>query len=229
VTGLRLSRIFWIGAAAILIAAALVALTAVVRGDSSEPDGRILATLAAALLGGATLLSGLGLVDRGVRALGWTAVAVAVPGFALCVYAIWEFQFEGDEDVGQWGWTGVFALLAALVAATARLLARDERVVGLAWLAGALAAAAATASITAIWRESSSGTVGKAIAILWILTALAYFLVPVLQRFTSAGEPETAERILAELDGVRLVATRSSDGIEPGLAPGERLVLRRAG
>jgi hypothetical protein len=87
--------------------------------------------------------------------------------------------------------------------------------------------AAATASITAIWRESSSGTVGKAIAILWILTALAYFLVPVLQRFTSAGEPETAERILAELDGVKLVATRSGDGVEPRLAPGEQLILRR--
>jgi hypothetical protein len=227
VTGVRLSRVFWIGAAAILIAAALLALTAVVRGDSSEPSGRILATLAAALLGGATLLSGLALVDRGVRALGWTAVTVAVPAFALCVYAIWRFAFEGDGDVLQWGWTGAFALVAALVAATARLLARDERVVGLAWVAGALAAAAATASITAIWRESTSDTVEKALAMLWILTALAYFLVPVLQRFTSAGEPETAERILAELDGVKLVATRSGDGVEAGLAPGEQLILRR--
>jgi ABC-type tungstate transport system substrate-binding protein len=222
-----LSRIFWIGAAAILIAAALVALTAVVLGDSSEP-GRILASLAAALLGGATLLSGLALVDRGVRSLGWTAVAVAVPGLALCVYAIWAFTFEGDDDVDNWGWTGAFALLAALVAATARLLARDEPVVGLAWLAGALAVAAATAFVTAIWRESTSDTFEKALTILWILTALAYFLVPVLQRFRSAVEPEAAERILGELDGVRLVATRAGDGFEPRLVPGERLVLRRA-
>ena len=48
-TGLRLSRIFWIGAAAILIAAALVAVAAIVRGDFSDTDGRILGTLGAAL------------------------------------------------------------------------------------------------------------------------------------------------------------------------------------
>jgi hypothetical protein len=227
-TGLRLSRIFWIGAAAILIAAALVALTAVLRGDFSDTDGRILATLAAALLGGATLLSGLALVDRGGRALGWTAVAIAVPGFALCVYAIWNIVFEDDEDVWQWGWTGALALLAALIAATAQLLARGKRIIALSWLVGGLAAAASTTSITAIWRESSSDTIGKLIAALWILTALAYFLVPVLQRFASAGAPETTERVLAELNGVKLVATRSGDGIEARLAPGERLVLRRS-
>ena len=41
----RLSRIFWIGAAAILVGAALVALAAVVRGDFSENDGRILVNM----------------------------------------------------------------------------------------------------------------------------------------------------------------------------------------
>ncbi len=226
--GFRLSRIFWIGAAAILIAAALVALIAILRGEFSETDGRIIGTLAATLLAGATAISGLALVDRGARALGWLTVAISAPGFALLVYAIWDFVFEGDGDAWRWGWSGALALLAALVAATAQLLARNQRVVALAWLAGGLAAAASTASIAAIWRESPGDTEGKLIAALWILTALAYFLVPVLQRFTSAGVPATAERILGELDGISLVATRSDDGIEPRLAPGERLVLRRS-
>jgi len=67
VTRVRLSRIFWIGAAAILVAAALVALVAVLRGDFSDSDGRILGTLAAALIAGSTLVAGLVLVEHGSR------------------------------------------------------------------------------------------------------------------------------------------------------------------
>ena len=52
----RLARVSWTGAAAILVVAALVALFAVVRGDFSDTDGRILGTLAAALLAGSTLV-----------------------------------------------------------------------------------------------------------------------------------------------------------------------------
>ena len=45
----RLVRTFWISAAAALVVAALIALAAVVRGDFSDTDGRILITLAALL------------------------------------------------------------------------------------------------------------------------------------------------------------------------------------
>lgn len=226
---LRLSRIFWIGAAAIIIAAALVALTAVLRGSFSETDGRILGTLGAVLLAGSTLVAGLALVDRGGRVLGWGAVGVSVPGFAALVYAIWDLTFDGEENAWQWGWTGALVLVAALVAVSAQLLARSPLVARLAWLAGGLAAAATAASIVAIWNEDPGSTAGKAIAVLWILSALAYFLVPVLQRFTSAGVPETAERVIAELDGVALVATHAREGaIDVRLEPGERLLLRRS-
>ena len=47
-----------------------------------------------------------------------------------------------------------------------------------------------------------------------------------LQRYTAAGAP-TDDRVLAELDGVELVATHSRDGIDVRLARGERLLLRR--
>ena len=43
---------------------------------------------------------------------------------------------------------------------------------------------------------------------------------------TSTGSQETF-RVLAELDGIELVATRSLDGVEPRLERGERLALRR--
>jgi hypothetical protein len=227
VTRVRLSRIFWIGAAAILVAAALVALVAVLRGDFSDTDGRILGTLAAALLAGSTLVAGLVLVEKGSRPLGWAAVAVSMPAFAAITYSIWDFVFEGEGDAWRWGWAGGLALVAALIAVTARLLARSRALVRLAWIAGALATVAATVSYVAIWGDDSGDALGRAIAVLWILTGLAYLLVPVLQRFTAAGVPPGAERLLAELDGVEIVATRSREGVAVDLQPGERLVLRR--
>jgi hypothetical protein len=69
---------------------------------------------------------------------------------------------------------------------------------------------------------------GRVIAVLWILTGLGYLLVPVLQRFTAAGRAPEETRLLAELDGVELVATRSVEAtFDPKLEPGERLLLRR--
>jgi hypothetical protein len=40
----RLTRIFWIGAATILVVAALIAITAVAGGNFSSTDGKILLT-----------------------------------------------------------------------------------------------------------------------------------------------------------------------------------------
>ncbi len=60
-----LARLFWIGAAALLGVAALVAIAAVVRGEVTETDGRILASLGSALLAGGCLLSGLALKESG--------------------------------------------------------------------------------------------------------------------------------------------------------------------
>ena len=156
------------------------------------------------------------------------AAAMSVPAFALLVYSIWDFVFDGGGDSWRWGWAGALVLLAALIAVTARLLARTPTIVRLAQFAGVLAAMASAVSIAAIWRENPGDTLGKTLAALWILTGLAYFLVPVLQRFSAAGVPASAERVLGEVDGVELVATHSREGtIEPRLEPGERLVLRR--
>lgn len=228
-TRLRLARLFWIGAAAILVAAALVALASVLEGGFSDTDARILGTLAASLLAGATVIAGLALSDRGARLLGWAAIGVVAPAFAALVYAIWDVVFDGGGDSWRWGWAGALALVAALVVTTARLLARAPRLVRLAGAAGALATLAAAVSIWALWSEDPGDAVGRAVAALWILTALAYFLVPVLQRFSTAGE-HAAPRVLGELDGVELVASRSAvEGGVPVALPerGERLALRR--
>ena len=155
------------------------------------------------------------------------AVTVAVPAFAAITYSIWAFVLDGESDAWRWGWAGILALLAALIAVTARLLARSPVLVRLAWAAGLLAVLAATTSYVAIWRDESGDALGRTIAILWILSGLAYLLVPVLQRFAAASTSDVPERLLAELDGIEVVATRSLDGLAVGLHPSERLVVRR--
>jgi hypothetical protein len=232
VTRIRLSRIFWIGAAAILVAAALVALVAVLRGDFSDTDVRILVTLAALLYTGGAALAGLALVDRARGPwLGWL-VAVAAPvclGFVL--WAIWSFVGNGggNENADRLAWSAVLALLAGLISTTALLLARRRELVALAVAAGLLAGLAALLAGVGIWTEPDSDTFAKVMAAVWILAALCYFLVPVLQRFRGATVEPTAFRILGELDGVELIASR--DPVK-GVAveaprPGELLVLRR--
>jgi hypothetical protein len=222
----RLARVFWIGAAAALVVAALIALAAVLRGDFSDTDGRILGTLAALLLAGGALISGLVLVDRDDALLGRVAVVVAPVGFALLAYAIWDFVFDGGGDAWRFGWTGALLLIAALVSVTARLLAETVSMTPLAMLTGVLASAAATFSTYAIWNSESEG-IAKVLAALWILTGVCYLLIPVLERFRAEAD-DPGVRVLATLDDVQLVLTRSNNGLEVVLAPGERLALRRS-
>jgi hypothetical protein len=232
VSKLRLRRIFWTGAAAVLVVAALVALVAVLRGRFSDTDGRILGTLALLVYTGGALLSGLALVERRrARWLGSLLVAVSPVALALMLLWVWSWvDDDGDENHWRLAWSGMLVLLAGLLAVTALLLARGEALERLAFATGALAALAVTLSVVAIWQKDPGSGLAKTLAAAWILAALAWSLVPVLRRWSSVGEQEHAERVLAALGGVELVASRRSvDGVivEGRPAPGERLVLRK--
>ena len=229
-TRVRLSRIFWIGAAAIIVAAALVALTAILRGDFSETDGRIIGTLAAVLLAGGTLVVGLALRERRPGSpVALATIAIAPIGFALVEYAIWDFVFDGGgEDQWRVGWTGMIGLGAGLMASAALLFARAPRIVQLAYASAVLVLLAAVVSIVAVWSENPGGTEEKILAALWILASLGLVLTPILERFVDADTTAAgAARVLATLDDVELVATRVGPGLDVQLAPGERLALRR--
>ena len=154
-------------------------------------------------------------------------VVVAAPAYATVVYAIWDFVFDGGGDSWLWGWSGVLVLVAALIAVTAQLMARTTLGVRLAWSAGVLAAGASAISLAAIWQDDPGDTIGKTLAVAWIFTGLTYLLIPVLHRFATAGAASSDERVIASLDDVELVLTRSRDGLEVELDPGERLILRR--
>lgn len=203
---MRLRRLFWIGAAGLLGLAALISIVALLRGEFTETDGRILATLGAAFVAGAAAIAGLALVERrdGV-ALGWATAAVTTGAFAVLTWQVWtEFSSE------RWSLDAVTVVVAALMVATARLLRRR-----LEWLfrtSAALTTFAAAVYVWAIHADPDGDNWGKALGTLGILTVLAWFLVPVLERLWAAP----SERVVA----------RGPGRVEVELAEGETLVVR---
>jgi hypothetical protein len=232
VSGVRLSRLFWIGAAAILIAAALVAVASILRGTFGETELQVLGTLLSLLVAAATVIAGLALVERSVaKEFAVAAIAGAVLCFMVQAAGIWD-GFTNDS-LAQLSWSSIGLLVALLLLTTQRLLLREERLALLFYGTAAVASLATLLTSVAIISDddgsSGDGTL-QAIAILWILTGLGYLLLPVLQRFTREAAA-THTRVLGELDGVQLIATRGrADGVHVAApAPGERLVLRRSG
>ncbi len=224
-TRARILRVFWLGAAALLVVAALIAIVALLRGKLTETDGEILATLGTLFFVGATGLAGLALAESGrIVPLGWAVAAVAPVEFGILTYWIWS-DLSGD-DLSRVGLTTILLVLGQLAVVTHFLLLTARRLLPLVAVTAVLIALAVGGTIAAIWIEPESTGWAKALAVAWILAGLCWFLLPILQRYTSAG-PQPAERVLAELDAVELVATRAHEGVDVRLARGERLLLRR--
>jgi hypothetical protein len=225
VRGIRFARIFWISAAAILVVAALVAISALFRADFTETDGQVLLTLAALLLSSATAVAGLTLVERGLSGAGVTAIVVGAVSFLFISASIWE-GFD-DEFLAKVAGTSALVLIATLLIATQLLRHRGDLAVVVLLSSAALALAAIASSI-GLWQEHSSDDTWKVAGSLWIVGGVGWLLLPVLQRFSDASiAPAVEQRVIAELDGVEIIATRSGEGLEIELDPGERLVLRR--
>jgi len=221
--GVRYARIFWIGAAGVLVLAALIGISSLLRSDFTETDWQILLTLLALVVASGTAVAGLTVAERGHTAIGWGAVAVALASFLLIGISIWE-GFE-SESLGKIAGTAALALVATLLGTTQLVLHRGAHawLVVVTWVAALLAFLLST---SALWNDGS-GETWKAAASCWIVTVVGWLLLPVLQRFTAAGAPATGLRVLASLDDVELVATRSGHGLAVELQPGERLVLRK--
>lgn len=222
--GVRYARIFWIGAAGVVVLAALIGISALLRSDFSETDGQILLTLLALLVSSGTAVAGLAVTERGHGAIGWGAVAVALVSFFFIATATWE-SFD-NETLARLAGTAAIVLIATLLGTTQLVLHRGEHgwVILITW--AALLLATVTTS-TGLWQESSSDGLWQTAGSCWIVAAMGWLLLPVLQRFTAAGVGPADVRVLGSLDDVELVAVRSGQGLDVRLAPGERLVLRR--
>jgi hypothetical protein len=212
VLGVGFRRLFWIGTAALLGVAALIGIVALVRGEVTDTDGKILGTLAITLGAGAVCLAGLALVDRRhFLALGWGAVAVGLAGYAVIVREIWS-DLDGDEVF----LTALLLLGVFLLATTARLLLRRASLEPLYLAHLVLLTFAAAATVWLIWDDDAGSDAGaKVLGVVWILTALSWFLVPVLGR-TGSRPGAASERVVGTGPG----------RFEIELAEGERLVVR---
>lgn len=221
-TGIRYARIFWIGAAGALVVAALIGISALLSSDFSETDWQILLTLLALVVASGTATAGLAVSERGHTTVGWGGVALALAAFVVIAAATWD-AFD-SESLAKLAGTAAFALIATLLCVTQLVLHRGVHtwIVFVTWAGLVLAFGLSTG---ALWNEDGDTWQGAASA--WIVGVVGWLLLPVLQRFAAAGAPPDAERVLAELDGVEVVATRSSEGAAVELRPGERLVLRR--
>jgi peptidoglycan/LPS O-acetylase OafA/YrhL len=202
-------RFFWTGAAALLGVAALVAIVALVRGEFTETDGDILATLGITLGAGSTCLAGLALLDRReLVPLGWLAVATGVSAYAVIVWEIWS-SFNDDEP---WA-TALLVLGVVLLAAVGRLLLRRSSLEPVYAAHLVLSAFATAVTVWIIWDDGSPPDWwAKVLGTVWILAGLTWALVPVLGR--TARPP--SERVVG----------RGPCRVEVELAEGETLVVR---
>jgi hypothetical protein len=189
----QLLRLFWIGAAAILVVAALVALAAVVSGSFDSTDGKILASLGTLLLAGAVATVGASLREAR-RAPGVGAIlAVATPVLGLvAVAAIWN-DFDSSPLARAAGSSYVL-LATGLLVGTARVLVGDRTtLLPLFFVNCGLAVLGATLSVIAILAGDASAGYGKLVAAVWILAVLAYLLIPVGRRLSAAPATTTTE------------------------------------
>jgi hypothetical protein len=201
-------RLFWIGAAALLGVAALISIVALLRGEFTETDGRILATLGSVFLAGSTSLAGLMLIDRrDLVPLGWIAALGSIVAFVVLALEIWTLD-------GERGWLIAAVLLAGgLMSTTSRLLLRSPRHSWLYWCAVTATTVAVTLTSWAILAEPDDDAWAKAVGSVWILAVLGWFLVPVLGRTSATTRAEC-------------VVGRGPGRFEVELAAGETLVVR---
>ena len=203
-------RIFWTGAAALLGVAALIAIVALLRGEFTDTDGKILGTLGITLGAGSTCLAGLALLDRrDFVPLGWLAIATGIGSFAVIVWEIWDGFYDDEVYV-----TALLLLGVVLLATVGRLLLQRDSLEPLYAAHLVLSAFATAVTVWIIWSEGSPPDWwAKALGTIWILAGLTWALVPVLGR-TSGGRP--SERVVG----------RGPGRFEVELAEGETLVVR---
>jgi hypothetical protein len=205
-----LSRLFWIGAAALLGVAALVAVQAVVRGDFTDTDGKILAVLGTALVAGGVALAGLALIERReLLPLGWVAALGSLVLFAVLVVETIREWDEGDLTAS------CYLLLGVLLLATTAGLLRAPRGDWAFWPTIALLGLATLVTEIAIF-DHHSDVWAKLLGVVWILAGLGWFLVPVLGRLAGRSGRPAGERIVGHGPG----------RVEVELAEGELLVVR---
>jgi hypothetical protein len=238
---MSLQRLFWVGAATLLGAAALTAIAAILKGDFSETDAKIVGTSFSLLFGGSSGLLGVALGGRLQQAsLGQLAAVAASIETSLILVAIWN-GFH-SKTLAHLAGTAIVLLLAQFLLTGQALILKGSSPLLLS-LTGAAAAIASAITISSLWRESSGDTMGKAIAVFWILAIVGFLATPIVNKLSqqtpledarqdrpSAVEIEQDSTSIAVIGDVEVVAAPSgaTEGLIIGVADG-RLTIRFGG
>jgi hypothetical protein len=196
-----------------LVVAGVVASVALVTGDLSDVDWRIIATSALLALASATVGAGLTVRPRH-PALGGGTVAASVLAFALVAVGIW-----GDVDgAGFWRATGC-AAIAALEGAHASFVLSRRRdadspstraTTRVAVAAAALSAAMGIAPL-AVWPSVDDGVAivyAQLLGVVLIVQLVCTAVAPLLRRLGAGAErpvgalPTPADRLADEITAV---------------------------
>jgi hypothetical protein len=176
--------------------AALAAVVAIVSGDFSDGDWKVIGSSALVALASSTGGAGIGWRLRATNAgvtLGTVVVAASAAAFALVNYGMWV---EVDDDLF-WRATGVVAIVALDGAHACFVLARrretDPEAVKLATGVAALAAAiSGTFGILAVTGLADDGP-WQLLAVVLVIQLLATALAALLRRMARAKPTATAD------------------------------------
>jgi hypothetical protein len=191
----RPRSVAWLGIVAAIGIAANVALVYVLDGRLSGTDGRISVSAVALLLSGAAAVAALELFPRRPFAPLAAFALLAVPFAATAMlYGLWSFEGDGDDEAKyfHWAYTGLLWTAASILATTAPLLARNQR------LARALAPAVMLATILAaahgtrtIWTNGRSDGVTRAFLASAIVAFAVWLATPALDRARREPAPRS--------------------------------------
>jgi hypothetical protein len=238
---MSLQRLFWIGAATLLGAAALTAIAAILKGNFSETDAKIVGTSFSLLVGGTSGVLGVALGERRhLEQLGLLVAVAASLETVLFLVAIWSNS--DSETLGRWVGTAGVLLLAQLLLTGQALVLRGSSPRLLSFTGAAVVIASAI-TISAFWADNVGELRGKSIAVFWILAIVGFLATPIVNKLSRQAPLEDARQdqpsaieippdstSIAEIGDVEVVAAPSgaTTGLIIGVEDG-RLTIRFGG
>jgi hypothetical membrane protein len=206
-------RLFWTGAAATFVVAALLALSAVLGGSFDSTDWKILGALGTLVLGGAVATAGVSLRETDRAETFGTVLAFGGPALALIGLFAMVRDYE-PRELGKLAGIAYVLLTAGLIVGTARILAR-QRSQQLPFAVVALTASVA-ALLAVVGIADGNGGHWKAGTASLILMTLAYVLIPLWPRL--AGSTVTTTTTDSEVAAVDLAQGVAVSGVQVRLA-----------
>jgi hypothetical protein len=208
-------RLFWTGAAATFVVAALLALSAVLGGSFDSTDWKILGALGTLVLGGAVATAGVSLRETDRAETIGTVLAFGGPALALIGLFAMVRDYE-PRELGKLAGIAYVLLTAGLIVGTARILAR-QRSQQLPFAVVALTASVA-ALLAVVGIANGNGGHWKAGTASLILMTLAYVLIPLWPRLAGSTVTTTTTTTDSEVAAVDLAQGVAVSGVQVRLA-----------